>query len=114
MTTVSIRDLQRDTSEVVRRVGRTGRPAIVTNRGEPVAALVPLDPEALEDFVLANAPSFVRAMREADGALAGGRVRPADDVFADLTGGHPSSRSARPAAAAKPSRRRAAAKRAVP
>lgn len=82
--TVSIRDLQRDTSGVVRRVTRTGRPAIVTNRGDPVVAVVPVDPEALEDFVLANSPPFVRAMREADGALEAGLVRPASEVFAEL------------------------------
>lgn len=82
--TVSIRELQRDTSGVVRRVTRTGRPAIVTNRGDPVVAVVPVDPDALEDFVLANSPSFVRAMREADAALEAGRVRPASEVFAEL------------------------------
>jgi len=82
--TVSIRDLQRDTSGVVRRVTRTGRPAIVTNRGDPVVAVVPVDPDALEDFVLANSPPFVRAMREADAALEAGLVRPASEVFAEL------------------------------
>jgi prevent-host-death family protein len=82
--TVSIRDLQRDTSGVVRQVTRTGRPAIVTNRGDPVVAVVPVDPDALEDFVLANAPPFVRAMREADAALEAGLVRPASDVFAEV------------------------------
>ncbi len=69
---------------MVRRVTRTGRPAIVTNRGDPVVAVVPVDPDALEDFVLANSPPFVRAMREADAALEEGRVRPAAEVFAEL------------------------------
>jgi len=82
--TVSIRDLQRDTSGVVRRVTRTGRPAIVTNRGDPVVAVVPVDPDALEDFVLANSPPFVRAMREADASLEAGLVRPASEVFTEL------------------------------
>lgn len=82
--TVSIRDLQRDTSAIVRRVTNTGRPAIVTNRGDPVVALVPVDPDALEDFVLANSPPFVRAMREADAALEAGVVRSASEVFAEL------------------------------
>ncbi len=78
------RELQRDTSGVVSRVARTGRPTFVTNRGEPVAAVVPVDLEALEDFVLANAPSFVRAMREADRDLAAGRTRDSAEVFAEL------------------------------
>lgn len=69
---------------MIRRVTRTGRPTVVTNRGEPVAAVVPVDPEALEDFVLANAPSFVRAMSEADEALRDGRTRDSAEVFAEL------------------------------
>jgi prevent-host-death family protein len=84
MASVGIRQLQRDTSAVVDRVARTGRPTFVTNRGKPVAAVVPVDLEAFEDFVMANAPTFVRSMRLADRDLASGRVRPAADVFAEL------------------------------
>jgi prevent-host-death family protein len=82
--TVSIRDLQRDTSGVVREVTRTKRPAIVTKRGDPVVAVVPVDLDALEDFVLANSAPYVRAMRQADAALETGRIRPASEVFAEL------------------------------
>ena len=74
MTTVSIRDLQRNPSEVVGAVERSGRPAIVTRNGKPVAAIMAVDEEALEDFVLANAPEFVKAMREADAELASGET----------------------------------------
>jgi prevent-host-death family protein len=89
MTTVGIRELQRDTSAIVERVARTQRPTFVTNRGEPVAVVMPVDTDGIDDFVLANAPTFVRAMRHADADVAAGRVRSADEVFAELDAGAP-------------------------
>ena len=84
MATVGVRQLQREASGVVARVASTGRPVVVTRRGEPVAALVAVDPEALEDFILANAPVYVRSMREADLDLVAGRTRDSRDVFAEV------------------------------
>jgi prevent-host-death family protein len=84
MTTVSIRDLGRRPSQVVDEVVRTGRPAIITRHGRPVTAMVAVDPDELEDFVLAHAPEYVRSTRAADADLRAGRARPADDVFAEI------------------------------
>jgi prevent-host-death family protein len=87
MATVSIRDLGRNPSRVVDEVVRSERPAIITRHGRPVAAMVAVDPEELEDFVLAKAPEFVRSARAADADLRAGRVRSADEVFADIERG---------------------------
>lgn len=87
MTTISIRDLGRRPSQVVDEVVRTGRPAIITRHGRPVTAIVAIDLDELEDFVLAHAPEFVRSTRAADADLRAGRVRPAEEVFADIDGG---------------------------
>ncbi len=85
MSTVSIRDLANKASAVVDEVARSKRPAVVTKHGKPVAALVPIDQEALEDWVLANAPEFVANMAEADSEIARGeRGMPLDDVLAEL------------------------------
>ena len=84
MPTISIRDLGRRPSQVIDEVVRTGRPAIVTRHGRPVTALVALDPDELEDYVLAHAPEFVRATRAADADLLAGRARAADEVFSEL------------------------------
>ncbi len=54
MSVVSIRDLGRNPSSVIDDVARTGRPAVVTRNGRPVAALVRIDQVALEDWVLAS------------------------------------------------------------
>ena len=84
MPTISIRDLGRNPSQVIDEVVRTGRPAIVTRRGRPITAIVALDPDELEEFVLAHAPAFTRSMRAADADLLAGRARPAAEVFAEL------------------------------
>lgn len=59
MSTVSIRELQRNASRVVDDVAASGRPALVTRHGHPVAALVPVAERELEDLVLAAARSAV-------------------------------------------------------
>jgi prevent-host-death family protein len=57
MGVVGVRELGRSASKVVGDVRRTGRPVIVTVNGKPVAVVVPLNQEALEDYVLAYAES---------------------------------------------------------
>lgn len=75
MPTVGIRELSRNASKVIEDVQRTKRPYIVTRNGEPVVVLSVIDPEQLEDFLLANAPEFVEGRREADEELRTGRTR---------------------------------------
>jgi prevent-host-death family protein len=85
MATVSIRELANHTKSVVEEVARSGRPALVTQRGKPVVAVVPIDEAALEDWVLANAAEFVHAMADDDELIAaGGHGTPLDDVLAEL------------------------------
>jgi prevent-host-death family protein len=84
MTTISIRDLARRPSQVVDEVARTGRPAIITRRGQPVTAMVAIDPDELEDFVLARAPEYARSMSQADADLRAGRTRHLDEVIGEL------------------------------
>lgn len=84
MATVSIRDLTRGASRVVEDVARSKRPAIVTRRGEPVAAVVPIDRDELEDFVLSHAPSFVRSLRRAEKDIATARSRSLADILEEL------------------------------
>ena len=85
MATVSIRDLSRNASSVVDDVARTGRPALVTKHGAPIAAVVPIDSAELEDLVLAKAAEYLDDLTAADEDLATGRTQSAADVFADLS-----------------------------
>lgn len=84
MPTVSIRELARNTSGVVSAVARTGRPALVTRHGAPVVALIPLDEEQLEDFVLSTSPEIAEDLAAAERDLAAGNTQPADEFFAEL------------------------------
>lgn len=84
MPTISIRDLARRPSRVVDDVVETGRPAIITRHGKPVGAVVPIDEDQLEDFVLANAPEYVASMDEADEDLVAGQTVSAEDLFEEL------------------------------
>jgi len=85
MTTVGIRELANHASAVVDEVNRTGRPALVTKNGKPVAVLAAIDEDALLDFALENAPEYVRSMKQAKREIAKGeRGRPLEDVLADL------------------------------
>ncbi|MGH2711188.1 MAG: type II toxin-antitoxin system Phd/YefM family antitoxin [Actinomycetota bacterium] len=84
MPNVTIRELSRNPSKIVDQVSSSGKPALVTKNGRVVAALVPIDGEALEDFVLAHAPEFVRAGWEAESDLKHGRTREASAFFDEL------------------------------
>ena len=84
MGTVSIRELSRNASGVIDEVARTGRPALVTRHGAPVAAVVPIDESELEDMVLARAPEYLADMAAADADLVAGRTRSAAEVFEEL------------------------------
>jgi prevent-host-death family protein len=54
VSTIGIRDLANHASAVVDEVSRTGRPALVTRNGRPVAVLAAIDEDELLDFVLAS------------------------------------------------------------
>ncbi len=86
MEAVGIRELAERASAVVSEVERTGHPVLVTRRGRPVAVVTAIDEDAFYDHVLANAPEYVRQMREVKERYARGESdsRPLDDALADL------------------------------
>ena len=83
MPHVSIRDLQRNAGGVIAEVASSGRPAVVTKHGRPVAAVIPVSEEELEDWVLANAPEFVAGRQAADEELAAGETTSLTAFLAD-------------------------------
>lgn len=86
MPSIDIRDLSRNPSKVVEEVTATRRPALVTRHGKLVAAIVPIDDTALEDWVLANAPESVDAREAALREQAAGETVPLDEFLAELDG----------------------------
>jgi len=84
MAAVNIRELARNTSKVIGDVARRNRPTIITRGGRPVAAVIPIDADALEDWILANSPEFVKGMHKADQELRLGQTVGMDEAFAGL------------------------------
>ncbi len=95
MDSYGIRELQRRPSEIIGKVETTGRPALVTRYGKLAAVLRPIDSDAFEDYVLANAPEFVASMEEADEDARKGRTRPAEEVLAEIEAEEAASRRRR-------------------
>lgn len=87
MSNVTLRDLSRHTGKVVAGVAATRRPALVTSRGRVVAAVVPIDDDALADWVLANAPEFVSDMAAAEREFESGRTVRLEDAFLEPSEG---------------------------
>jgi prevent-host-death family protein len=74
MPSITIRELSRNTAGVIDDVQKSRRPALVTRNGKFVAAVVPIDEDELEDWILSNAPEFVESMEEANRDLKEGRA----------------------------------------
>jgi antitoxin (DNA-binding transcriptional repressor) of toxin-antitoxin stability system len=73
MPVVGIRELSRDVSGLVERV-ENGELVLIKKHGRFVAAMVRIDPDGLEDFLLGHAPEFIENMRQADEDIAAGRT----------------------------------------
>ncbi len=82
MASVNVRELARNTSKVIDDVTHRRQATLVTRDGLPVAALVPIDADALQDWILANAPEFVEGMRLADEEARRGDTVSFDDLLA--------------------------------
>lgn len=80
----SIRELSRNASSVIELVTRTRRAVLVTKRGEPVAAVVPLDAADVEDLVLARAPQFLEDLAAGEEDIAAGRTVALHEALAEL------------------------------
>ena len=74
MPVVGIRQLARNASAIIRDVSKTGKPTVVTDRGKPVGVIYPFDEEDLEDYILANAPEYVKRLEQADRDIAEGKT----------------------------------------
>lgn len=84
MATIGIRELSRRTPDVLREVQDTGAPLVITKRGEPIAAIVPVNERQAEAFLLAESPAVQDVRSATDAEMASGSTRPIDDVLAEI------------------------------
>ncbi len=92
MKTYGIRELQRRPGEIVDQVEQQRRPALVTRHGKPAAVLLPIDSDAFEEWVLANAPEYVADLEQAEVDVRERRTRPAAEVLAEIEAEEPKKR----------------------
>lgn len=86
MAVLGIRAFSRKVSSFVEHVEATGEPIVLTRHGRPAAALIPLNADSFEDFVIAHVPEYGAAMRAADVELARGDTKPLTEVLDEIDG----------------------------
>jgi antitoxin (DNA-binding transcriptional repressor) of toxin-antitoxin stability system len=83
MPVVGIRELSRDVSGLVERV-ENGELVLIKKHGRYVAAMVRIDPEGIEDFLLGHLPEFIESYREAEEDIAAGRTYSLNEIRAEF------------------------------
>jgi len=73
-------ELKNKTNELLRRVV-AGEPVIITLKGKPAAALMPLTEDGLEDFIIENSSAIRKKIAKAEEDLNAGRVIPLNDYL---------------------------------
>src|SRR3954471_16556481 len=84
MPFISMRELLRNPNRVFNEIDEKNEPFVVTRRGQPIAALVPVAPSQLQNVVLGAAPELLESRRDAETAGAEGRTKPLGDLVQQL------------------------------
>jgi prevent-host-death family protein len=66
MPIIGLRQLSRETSDVIKELQSSGEPVVITKQGRPVATIMPVDETKAEDLVLGLAPSIREVSSTAD------------------------------------------------
>lgn len=80
MITVGVKEFKNKTSEFLRKVKDEG-PVIVTSHGKPIAALPGLEPDEVEDFLLAHNPRIRAAVKRGIEDGKAGRVYSVEELL---------------------------------
>jgi prevent-host-death family protein len=86
MPKVGVRELKNRTSEILRAVREEGTEYVITYQGRPMAVLLPVDEEDLEDYVLAHHPHFVELRERARQAIRQGEFATSRELRTLLEG----------------------------
>lgn len=87
MPVVGLRQLSRETREVIDQLEQDGEPVVLTRHGKPVAALVTVPEDRAAAFALASLPEQVAHRDKAAKEIAAGEGRPAGELLAELEAG---------------------------
>jgi len=86
MPKVGVRELKNRTSEILRAVREEGTEYVITYQGRPMAVLLPVNEEDLEDYVLAHHPHFVELRERARQAIRQGEFATSQELRTLLEG----------------------------
>ena len=82
MPVIGVRELREHTSEVLRQVREENAEYVITHQGRPVALIMPVNPDAVEDAMVEASKANLVGGREAYARLVSGQQsatpRPAD------------------------------------
>ncbi len=83
MVTAGVRELKNKTSEILRMARKKGS-VIVTSNGKAIAAIIPLDEEGVEDFLIAHNPKIQAAMSRGLKDIKAERTYTAEELLEEL------------------------------
>lgn len=84
MPVVGLRQLSRETREVIEQLEKDGEPVVVTRHGKPIAALTPVSEQDAAALALAVVPEFVASRERAARAIEAGEGKPASELLAEF------------------------------
>ncbi|MBU4386532.1 MAG: type II toxin-antitoxin system Phd/YefM family antitoxin [Actinobacteria bacterium] len=84
MKTIGVRDLKNHVSEYLRSLSKD-EPVVITRNGKPVAAMISLEPDELEDFILAHSPKVQKMVRKGIKEIKRGEFFTVDELMASAT-----------------------------
>ncbi len=80
MPKVGVRELKNRTSEILRAVREEGVEYVITYQGRPMAVILPVDDEEMEDYVLTHHPHFIALRERAREAIRRGEFVTSQDL----------------------------------
>jgi prevent-host-death family protein len=84
MPIVGLRELSRETRQVIEQLEKDGEPVVVTRHGKAVAALTPVSDRQAAALALALVPEFTSIRDDAKQAIAAREGKPASQLLAEL------------------------------
>lgn len=88
MAFVGIRDLNKNTKQIIETLEETREPVILTRQGRPIATILPLDSRGLNDLVISTAPEFVASRDRAEQQFEAGQTHSLADVMTEIRSEH--------------------------
>jgi prevent-host-death family protein len=84
MPIVGLRQLSRETRDVIDQLQQDGEPVVITRHGKPIAALTAVTDEQAASVALAAVPEYVARREDAARAIAAGEGRPSSELLAEI------------------------------